>query len=435
MHNSCDHRSPNKLVLHITVRMLSGKIQNNQRVANYSIATYNLHMWIPRIIRISLEKSLAERSAVILTGARQTGKTSLVREMLPNYSYVSLDLPSEAAQAEYDPTAFLKRYPPPLIVDEVQYAPAIFRHIKAVIDERRRESGLFVLTGSQKFTLMQGVSDSLAGRTEIAELEGLSVQEIRQAGLNDLSLEEMMFRGGYPELYENPSLDPLRFYRAYISTYLERDVRTLLKVTSLRDFERFLRACALRSGQLLNKAELARDVGISPSTANEWLSVLQGSNQIALLEPWFRNGLKSLTKSPKMYLTDTGILCALLNIESPAQLLRSPLLGNIWETFVFSELRRTQLAHKLSWAVSFYRDRTQEIDFIIDQGGRYRLLEAKWSENPHKGDAAAMFRVEAILGTGLVDSRHIVSRVRHPVPLGDGASAIPLDEIGDSNLI
>lgn len=372
--------------------------------------------------------ALKQRSAVVLTGARQTGKTSLIKRMLPEYQYVSLDLPSEATLAERDPEAFLRRYPPPLIIDEVQYAPAVFRHLKTVIDTRRTEQGLFVLTGSQKFSLMQGVVESLAGRIEVAELESLSISELRAAGIT-LSVEDVLFRGGYPELYENTNLDAARYYRSYITTYLERDVRALTNVTSLRDFERFLRACALRSGQLLNKADLARDVGISPSTANQWLSVLQGSNQVVLLEPWFRNGLRSLTKSPKLYFNDTGILCALLNIEAPDQLLRSPLLGGIWETMVFGEIRRAQLARTLSWSVNFYRERIQEVDFLVDRGGRFRLLEAKWSESPDKRDAKPMFRVDSQLGPGLVDSRAVVARVKHPVPLGDGAVGVPVDAL------
>jgi predicted AAA+ superfamily ATPase len=389
-------------------------------------------MWIPRIIHNQIIAALQQRPALILTGARQTGKTSLIRRMLPNYRYVSLDLPSEAALAERDPDAFLQRYPPPLIIDEVQYAPAVFRHIKAVIDNRRTERGLFVLTGSQKFSLMQGVVESLAGRVEVAELEPLSVAELRAAGIS-APIEELVFRGGYPELYENGALDAPRYYRSYITTYLERDVRALLNVSSLRDFERFLRACALRSGQLLNKADLARDVGVSPSTANQWISVLQGSNQVVLLEPWFRNGLRSLTKSPKLYFNDTGVLCALLNIETLDQLLRSPLLGAIWETFVFGEIRRAQIARSLSWSVNFYRDRTQEVDFLVDRGGRYQLLEAKWGASPDNRDAAPMAKIESQLGNALIDSRAIVARVAHPHPVADSTVAVPVDSIGSGD--
>ncbi|MGD0796077.1 MAG: ATP-binding protein, partial [Acidobacteriaceae bacterium] len=223
---------------------------------------------------------------IVLTGARQTGKTSTFRHLFPDYAFVSLDLPTEAEQAEKEPERFLKRNPPPVIIDEVQYAPGLFRHLKVAVDAHRTRNGQFLLTGSQKFTLMKGVSESLAGRVDIVELETLSFAEIREA-LPRTGLETAIVRGGFPELYANPDIDSVAFYNSYLATYLERDVRALANVGSLRDFERFLRACALRSANLLNKADLARDVGIAPSTANQWLSMLEASGQAVLLEPWF----------------------------------------------------------------------------------------------------------------------------------------------------
>src|SRR5208283_579270 len=186
--------------------------------------------------------------------------------------------------------------------------------------------GQFLLTGSQKFTLMKNVSESLAGRADIVELETLSFAEIR-AELPDTGVEAAIVRGGFRVMYANPDIDLVAFYNSYLATYLERDVRALANVGSLRDFERFVRACALRSANLLNKADLARDVGISPSTANHWLSMLEASGQIVLLEPWFSNRTKSIVKSPKLYLTDTGLLCALLNIRSEEALRQSPAVG------------------------------------------------------------------------------------------------------------
>src|SRR5438094_6459770 len=205
----------------------------------------------------------------------------------------------------------------------MQYAPRLFRHLKVVVDASRDRNGQFLLTGSQKFTLMKSVSESLAGRADIVELETLSLAEI-QAALPKTTPEEAIGRGGFPELHANPDIDQVAFYNSYLATYLERDVRSLANVGSLRDFERFLRACALRSANLLNKADLARDVGISPSTAGLWLSSLEASGQIVLLEPWFSNKTKTLVKSPKLYIADTGLLCALLNIRSEQALLQSP---------------------------------------------------------------------------------------------------------------
>ena len=296
-------------------------------------------MWISRTLEPVLLRAVQQRPVVVVTGARQAGKTSLVRRLLPRHHYVSLDLPSEAAQAERDPAQFLQRHPPPLILDEVQYAPAVFRHLKSVVDARRSENGRFVLAGSQLFPLMSGVSESLAGRAEILHLEGLSYAEAA-AARRALTPAEFAVRGGFPELHEKPDLDGPAFYRSYVTTYLERDLRTLLNVGSLRDFERFVRAGALRSAQLLNKAELARDVGVSPPTAAQWLSLLEASGQAVLLEPWFSNRTKSLVKTPKLYLADGGLLCALLGVRTPEELLASPLAGAIWETVVASELRR-----------------------------------------------------------------------------------------------
>src|SRR6185295_1508550 len=190
--------------------------------------------------------------------------------------------------------------------------------------------GQFILTGSQPFSLMQGVSESLAGRLGILELEGLSFGEAR-AAIPDLSPLDFAHRGAFPELWKARDLDVQGYYHAYVATYLERDVRSALNVSSLRDFERLLRACALRSAQILNKADLARDVGVSPSTAAQWLSVLQASDQIYLLEPWFSNRNKSLVKSPKLYLNDTGLMCFLLGVSTPAELMSSPFAGAIWE--------------------------------------------------------------------------------------------------------
>jgi predicted AAA+ superfamily ATPase len=218
------------------------------------------------------------RPVVVLTGARQTGKTSTLLRLFPNHQFVSLDLPSEAEQAEKQPENFLRRHLPPVTIDEVQYAPGLFRHLKRQVDARRARNGQFLLTGSQKFTLMKSVSDSLAGRADIVELETLSLAEIH-AAFPQTAVEAAIVRGGYPELYANPEIDPVAFYNSYLATYLERDVRSLAEVGSLRDFERFLRACALRSANLLNKADLARDVGIAPSTANRWLSTLEGSGR------------------------------------------------------------------------------------------------------------------------------------------------------------
>lgn len=354
-------------------------------------------MFIQRFIEKKVLQEAETRPVVVLTGARQTGKTTLVRHLFPKHHYVSLDLPSEAEQAETAPNVFLKRHPAPLIVDEVQYAPALLRHLKTQIDADRQRAGQYILTGSQPFTLMHGVSESLAGRASILSLESLSLQEIRNAKYAD-SLESILFRGGFPELYENRRIDAVSFYQSYVATYLERDLRSQLRVGSLRDFERFLRACALRTAQVLNKAELARDVGISPATAGEWLSVLERSGIVGLLEPWFSNSTKSLVKSPKLHFLDTGLCAFLMGMGSEADLVSSPLTPALWETAIYSELRK-HLSFHSGWQLYYWRDRTKEADFLLHRAGRFRIADAKWSEHPTRPEKLGRVLAELPQGT------------------------------------
>ena len=366
---------------------------------------------------------------VVLTGARQTGKTSTFLRLFPNHGLVSLDLPTEAEQAEKEPHNFLGRHPPPMIIDEVQYAPGLFRHLKVTVDTRRARNGQFLLTGSQKFTFMKSVSESLAGRADIVELETLSLAEIR-AALPQTGLETAIVRGGFPELHANPDIDHVAFYNSYLATYLERDVRSLANVGNLRDFERFLRACALRSANLLNKADLARDVGIAPSTANLWLSTLEASGQVVLLEPWFSNRTKSIVKSPKLYLADSGLLCALLNIRSEDALRQSPAAGAVWETFVFAQLRGRERRAGRAGSLFFWRDRTREVDFVVDVGGQLELFEAKWTELPAATDAVNLDFVRKVVGEARVASGAVVSRTPNSFPLVNGFRALPVSELG-----
>jgi hypothetical protein len=389
-------------------------------------------MWIPRDIEPRLQRSARSRPVVVLTGARQTGKTSTLRRLFPDHKFVSLDLPTEAEQAEKEPRGFLDRHAPPVIIDEVQYAPGLFRYLKAAVDANRARHGQYLLTGSQKFTLMKNVSESLAGRADILELETLSFAEIL-AALPDTAVEAAMVRGGFPELHANPDIDQAAFYNSYLATYLERDVRTLANVGSLRDFERFLRACALRSANLLNKADLARDIGIAPSTANHWLSALEASGQIVLLEPWFSNRTKSIIKSPKLYLADSGLLCALLNIHSNGRsedaLRQSPAAGAVWETFLFAQLRARERRAGRANSLFFWRDRTREVDFVADAAGRLELFEAKWSEAPDAGDTVNLAFLRNLIGKSHYAGGSVLCRAAHSYPLGDGFRAVPAAEI------
>jgi hypothetical protein len=260
-------------------------------------------------------------------------------------------------------------------------------------------------------------------------LETLSFAELRDA-LPNTELETAIVRGGFPELYANPDIDSNAFYSSYLATYLERDVRSVANVGSLRDFERFLRACALRSANLLNKADLARDVGIAPSTANQWLSVLEASGQVVLLEPWFSNRTKSIVKSPKLYIADTGLLCALLNLRTEEALRQSPAAGAVWETFVFAQLRDRERRARRSGSLFFWRDRTREVDFVIDSGGRLELFEAKWTELPDLGDTVNLDFVRNVIGKARVLRGGVVCRTPNSFPFPNGFRSLPVTEIG-----
>lgn len=415
---------------HLNSLIFTSKVHNVQ--SDWILCTVEVdgvvNMWIERKYQSLILDSARTRPAVLLTGPRQTGKTSLLTHLFPNMTFVSLDLPSVAELAEKEPNRFLEEFPPPLIIDEAQYAPELFRHLKLRIDENRDLNGQFLLTGSQKFQLMRTVGDSLAGRLEIIAIEPLSISEIRGHHSN-LRLEELIFRGGYPELHKQDEIKPQRFFSSYVASYLERDVKEILNVTNLRDFERFIRALATRSGQLINKGEVAKDVGVSPTTANAWLSVLETSGQICLLEPWYTNKSKQISKSPKLYFNDSGLLAFLLGLRSPEAMLQSPHMGAIWETFVFAELRKKDLHADGFWTWNFYRDRTREIDFLKDEGGVFDLIECKWSERPDKRDVRHMRYFADLLGSSAIRSSRVVARPERAYLLDDFIRVISVSDL------
>jgi predicted AAA+ superfamily ATPase len=368
--------------------------------------------------------------AVVVTGARQSGKTTLLRNTFPNHTYVTLDLPSVAEMADRDGTAFLRNYPGDLLIDEVQYAPGLFRYLKAEIDADRTRMGRFLLTGSQKFTLMQAVSDSLAGRAAVLSLETLSLRELpADHGKNEIA---MLARGMFPELWRAPDLDTHAFYSSYVSTYIERDVRQVVNIGSLRDFERFLRACAVRSGQILNVSNLARDVGVTPKTAQSWLSALEATNQVYLLEPYFENVGKRMVKSPKLYLNDTGMLCFLLGLTE-SNLVNTPLIGMIWETFVCAELRKRHSHSDKPLSLWFYRDgQGREVDFLEMGEGKLNLYEAKWAEDPDDRWFRILHEIAGYLAKGVMATGDLSIVCRTPVTLRkDGVILQRPESIGE----
>ena len=395
-------------------------------------------MYLERRVQTRLQRLTGLFPAVAVSGARQTGKTTLLKHCFPGYRYVSLDLPSKAEQAERNPDDFLREHPDPLIVDEVQYAPGLFRHLKGAIDQRRHANGRFLLTGSQHFTLMEGVSESLAGRIGLVDLETLALAELPATAQarSKSDLINLMARGQFPELWRVPEFPAGDFYAAYLATYLERDVRQILNVASLRDFERFLRILATRSGNILNKSDLARDVGVSVKAVGDWLGVLQASGQIAVLEPWFTNIAKRMVKTPKVFFRDSGLLCYLLNLTT-ATLPTSPLLGALWETFVFAELRKLVSLQDEPATLWFYRDqRAREIDFVIDSGGRLSFIEAKWQEHPRNHDARTIHAVSRELAHSNLPwkpGRHLViGTPANRYDLAEDVTALGIADLSDA---
>ena len=270
-------------------------------------------MWIDRNISGSITRLAELFPAVLLSGVRQAGKTALLRRVFPGASYVSLDDPSVSDAARSAPASFITSRPRPLIIDEIQYVPSMFRFLKAEID-KAAVPGSFLLTGSQIFPLMEGVSDSLAGRSGVATLYTLSVSEI-SATVGKLNMLSCMHRGGYPALYAGQDIESSSWYPSYVATYIERDVRNMLRVQDLGVFNRFIRACALRTGQVLNYSDLARDVAVATNTARHWMSLLAASGVIVLVESHHSNRGKRLTKAPKLHFADTGLACHLAGID------------------------------------------------------------------------------------------------------------------------
>lgn len=386
-----------------------------------------------------MERSLASAwtqfPVVVLTGARQVGKTTLARHFLPEAAYVTLDVPSEAERARLNPAELLGSHSSPLILDEVQYAPGLLRELKTRVDQHRA-AGQYLVTGSQRFELMAGVSESLAGRAAILTLPALSLTEL--AGITNLkAIDGALWRGSYPQLWQQPKLDRELWMGSYLATYLERDVRNLLAVGSLRDFDRCLRACALRAGQMLSYADLARDVGVSPNTVKSWISVLEASQQIFLLEPYHRARTKRLVKSPKLYFCDTGMLTFLMGFAQASELPRHALWGAVWENFVVSEIRKSFLDRGHRPPLWYWRTSSgEELDVLIELAPeQFVVIECKTAAQVDNSDIKALRPLQAEYGANSVSRAFIACRTERPYPLVEGGAieAVPL--IGRGGLL
>lgn len=343
-----------------------------------------------------MQRLARDYPVVYLTGPRQSGKTTLARSTFVDFQYLSLEDLQTREEAVEDPRGFLRRLEGSggAILDEVQRAPDLFSYIQGFVDERR--GGPLVLTGSQNFLLLERISQSLAGRAAVLELLPFSMAELdRRDALSPeqfeagrfpdrartaLDLDQMLFAGTFPPIWDR-NLEPVTWLDAYTRTYVERDVRTISNVGDLDAFLRFLGLCAGRSGQLVNRSSLGADAGVDQSTVRRWLSVLQASYVIDILRPHFENFSRRLVKTPKLYFTDTGLLCRLLGIRSPRDLRNHPLRGAIFETFVVSEIRKLYLHHGARPPIYFWRDSNgREVDLLIDVGSRRIPVEIKSSK-------------------------------------------------------
>ncbi len=334
-------------------------------------------MTIPRDLTPKLIRAAAQLPAITLTGPRQSGKTTLCRAVFPRHPYVTLEAPDERAFAVDDPRSFLAQFPEGAILDEVQRAPDLLSYLQGIIDDEP-VPGRWILSGSHNLSLLESVSQSLAGRTNVYHLLPLTRGEIARFDQPPTTLEATLFSGGYPRIFDR-KLDPVDWLRSYVATYLERDVRTISNIGDLALFQRFVELCAGRTAQLLNYSSLANDCGISQPSAKAWLGVLEASFIAFRLPAFHVNARKRLVKMPKLYFYDTGLVCWLLGIRQPEQLRSHPLRGPIFETWVVSEIVKHRTNQGQTGGLWFYRDRNgAEVDLVIDQQGTgFTLLEAK----------------------------------------------------------
>ncbi|MFH0810167.1 MAG: ATP-binding protein [Pseudomonadota bacterium] len=407
-------------------------------------------MYTTRTLEAFFAKAAAQFPVMLVTGARQVGKTTFLQHLSKEQrAYVTLDDPLILRLAKDDPALFLQRFPPPVLIDEIQYAPELLPYIKMEVD-RNREPGSFWLTGSQQFHLMKGVSESLAGRVGVVRLLGLSRRECigqsrsstpflptpqdvwnrAQSGGN-LPLKELyriIWRGSLPAIALSEETDRDLFHSSYVQTYLQRDIRDLARVGDEMAFLRFLRAAAARTGQILNMTDLARDADVAPNTAKNWLSILQASGIVYLLAPYHNNLTKRLVKTPKLYFLDTGLCTYLTEWSSPETLEAGAMAGAILETWIIAEILKTWWHNGRQAPFYYYRDKNQkEIDLLIVQDGVIYPLEFKKTASPHK-DAVRHFEVLEKLKIP-VGPGGVICLVTQSLPLSANAASIPVSAI------
>ena len=336
-------------------------------------------MYIPRDIVESLNRLRTKFPILAVTGPRQSGKTTLLRHLFPDYQYVTLENPDIRERALSDPNGFLNTYSQRVIFDEVQQVPQLFSYLQGKVDNDK-QMGQYVLSGSQNFQLLQSITQSLAGRVALFKLMPFSFHELEEGNLLDMHWHEAAFKGFYPALYDR-NIDPTDFYRNYVETYLERDVRQLVNVRDLRQFRLFLKYCAGHVGQMLNLQKIANEVGISQPTAQSWLSVLETSYIVFTMPPYYRNFNKRLVKAPKLYFYDTGLVCYLLEMTRPNDLVNYYQRGAIFENLLIAELNKHQFHTYQKNDFYFWRDSNDlEVDVLFEETGNLKIAEIKSSE-------------------------------------------------------
>jgi len=399
--------------------------------------------YIERSLEPVLRRAVREFPAVVLTGPRQSGKTTLLTQMFADTRrYVSLEPPDVRMAAAEDPRGFLDTYAPPVTFDEVQYAPDLLPYIKERIDAARSRSGQYLLTGSQNLLLIERVTESLAGRAAMLKLLPLSRREAegnpraslpwesrRASGkakkLSRGNLWSGFLRGGYPEIVSQPRRDATLWHASYTQTYLERDVRTLRQVGDLSQFRNFLYALAARSAQLLNMTDLARDLGVAVNTLKAWLSVLEATFQVIVLRPYFANVGKRLVKTPKIYFTDVGTLCYLVGLKDPEHAAAGPMGGAIMETAVLSEIVKALLHRGIEPKVYFWRTSTgSEVDILVETGRKLVPVEVKLSATPIPAMARGIRAFNEAL-EGQAAPGYVIHPGDSRLPLGRGVTALP----------
>jgi uncharacterized protein len=337
-----------------------------------------------------LEKAAHHFPALVVTGPRRAGKTTLFRHMFPKTKYILLEDPDIRARVRSDPRAFLEELTPPVIFDEIQNVPELLDYVRTLIDAKPRRMGQWLFTGSQEAPLMQGITESMAGRAAILQLLPFSIVETPKVSL---------LHGGFPEVLARPKARAL-WFSSYLQTYLERDVRAITNVRDLVTFRRFISLLATRHGQVLNKTDLAAPLGVSVPTIGEWLHILEMTGQIILVPPYFENFGKRLIKSAKVYWADSGMACYLLGIASQSELERSPFLGPLFEGFVAAEILKSQVNRGERKELYFFRDQQGlEVDFLIPRpNAKLWLVEAKASKTVRPAMAAPLLSLQRALG-------------------------------------